>query len=455
MQKGFIFTIAVISGLIFGIANDGFARERYDGGQSSYEYDYDLSRGQRTYEYDRSRREDEYRKMTRNQGGAGRIDKSTVEGVISDWNDKPQEVARNLMKKYGMPDEVTRQRLIWHDNGPWKRTEVVNEEIIHSFPEEHEDILIQTVSYEVPDDKTDDLVKYNECLTVKKTKGELTSQCGSEEMNILALNLADDVVKGKSDARGARSTFEQQATDVMEGKRAPLARDLQFKTNPGSRSQSTYYQDSGKRSYQSRQNSEKTAMTGKGIDKSTVERVTSRWNDASKEVAQKMIDKYGTPDEVTQNRLIWHNNDLWKRTEIINEEIPHHFPKKHDDVVIQTIDYNVPPNKADDLLNFDGSIIIDRTKGELSSRCGKEEMNILTLNLADDIVKGKRSVEDARNVYADQVRATMRGEDAPLVRDLKFDADVRGTADPGKPIMEEEEEEGSFFEKAKEKLGID
>lgn len=450
MQKGFIFTIAVISGLVFSMANDGFARERYDRGQSSYEYDT----GQRTYEYDRSRREDEYRKMARSQSGAGRIDRSTVEGIISDWNDKPQEVARNLMKKYGMPDEVTQQRLIWHDNAPWKKTEVVNEEITHSFPEEHEDILIQTVSYEVPDDKADDLVKYNECLTVKKTKGELASQCGSEEMNILALNLADDVIKGKNDARGARSTFEQQATDVIEGKRAPLAKNLQFKTNSGSRSQSTYYQNSGKGSYQSKQNSEKTTMAGKGIDKSTVERVTSRWNDASKEVAQKMIDKYGTPDELTQTRLIWRNSKPWKRIEVINEEIPHNFPMKHDDVIIQTVDYNVPPNKADDLVNFSGSIIIDRTRGELSSRCGEEEMNILALNLADGIVKGELSVKDARNVYADQVRATMKGKEAPLVKDLKLDADVRGTADPGELIIEEEEE-GSFFEKAKETLGID
>lgn len=445
MLKGFIFTIVATGTLFFSITNDGFTRERYgEFGQRSYEYDYEDGRGQR---------EVEYRRMTERQRGMGRIDKSTVEKIISNWNDTPRETARNLMSKYGMPDEATQQRLIWHDNGPWKKTEVVNEEITHSFPEEHEDILIQTVSYEVPDDKADDLVKYNECLTVKKTKGELASQCGSEEMNILALNLADDIVKGESDVRGARNTFEQQAADVMEGKRAPLAKNLQFKTNSGSRSQSTYHQNSERQSYQSRQNTEKTAMARKGIDKSTVERVISKWNDTAKEAAQKMMDKYGTPDEVTQTRLIWHNNDPWKRTEVINEKIPHNFPKEHVDVLMQTIDYHVPPRKADDLIAFGGSIIIDRTKGELSSRCDKEEMNILTLNLADNIVKGERSVEDARNVYADQVMAVKEGKSAPLIKSLKFETDVRDTADPGESIMEEEEE--TFFERAKETLGID
>jgi hypothetical protein len=53
----------------------------------------------------------------------------TVEQMIADWKSKPQEVARRMLAKYGLPHEATPMRLIWHQTGPWKRTEVVNEEI--------------------------------------------------------------------------------------------------------------------------------------------------------------------------------------------------------------------------------------------------------------------------------------------------------------------------------------
>jgi hypothetical protein len=43
---------------------------------------------------------------------------------------------------------------------------------------------------------------------------------------------------------------------------------------------------------------------------------------------------------------------------------------------------------------------LDRTKGEASAKCQKEEMNFLSLNLLNDIVTGKRTLEDAKNFYA-------------------------------------------------------
>lgn len=38
-----------------------------------------------------------------------------------------------------------------------------------------------------------------------------------------------------------------------------------------------------------------------------------------------------------------------------------------------------------ELVRFDGSVIIDRTAGEVAARCDMEAMNILTLNLVHDI----------------------------------------------------------------------
>ena len=56
----------------------------------------------------------------------------------------------------------------------------------------------------------------------------------------------------------------------------------------------------------------------------------------------------------------------------------------------------------------DGSLILERTKGEISARCDKEDANFLAINLAHDIVTGKRSVDDARKFYADSMMAMMK-----------------------------------------------
>ena len=46
-----------------------------------------------------------------------------------------------MIKKYGQPDEVMNMRLIWHDNGPWQITEIMNKEIDHNFPIPHKDAM--------------------------------------------------------------------------------------------------------------------------------------------------------------------------------------------------------------------------------------------------------------------------------------------------------------------------
>ncbi len=63
----------------------------------------------------------------------------------------------------------------------------------------------------------------------------------------------------------------------------------------------------------------------------------------------------------------------------------------------------------DDLAMYDGSVVLERTSGEISARCDKEGANFLALNLAHDIVTGKRSVQDARKMYGEQAIAMMAG----------------------------------------------
>ncbi|MGQ0560790.1 MAG: hypothetical protein ACT443_02830 [Gemmatimonadota bacterium] len=67
------------------------------------------------------------------------------------------------------------------------------------------------------------------------------------------------------------------------------------------------------------------------------------------------------------------------------------------------VETHEPWDKFDDLAAYDGSVIAERTKGVLSARCDKEGANFLALNLAHEIVTGRRTVEDARARYAEEI----------------------------------------------------
>jgi hypothetical protein len=162
--------------------------------------------------------------------------------------------------------------------------------------------------------------------------------------------------------------------------------------------------------------------------------VIRNWPAMPQKAARQLIARYGAPQEVTASMVRWRGNGVWKRTIVHREEVPHHFPMPHTDFLEQTIDYRVPPGKYDELARYDGSVIVERTKGEMSARCDKEELNILALNLANDIVTGKRSVDDAREFYAMTAMAFKNGERPPYTQRLMFDVRRSSTADPDREI---------------------
>lgn len=165
------------------------------------------------------------------------------------------------------------------------------------------------------------------------------------------------------------------------------------------------------------------------------DQVIAGWKATPQDVAKKMIAKYGEPQEVTAHRLIWHNNGPWKYSELVNEEIVHEFPVPHKDVLRQVINYKVDAGKADEILEYDGSVILERTKGEISARCDKEEANFLALNLADDVAKGRRSVDDARKFYAESMMAMMKeNKKNDYLQGFKFQVAKSDQGDRDKPF---------------------
>jgi hypothetical protein len=156
------------------------------------------------------------------------------------------------------------------------------------------------------------------------------------------------------------------------------------------------------------------------------------WPEASQLAAKEMIKKYGKPDQVTESMLVWKNNGPWKKTKIVNTETPHSFPVDHTDVMEQTINYNVPVEKFSALAEYDGSVTARRTDGELSAKCDKEGANFLAINLAHDIITGKKTVAQAREFYATTIKEfALNNKMSPYMQALQFTPsnDMKGDKD--------------------------
>ncbi|HET8552742.1 MAG TPA: hypothetical protein VFM97_09750 [Gammaproteobacteria bacterium] len=164
-----------------------------------------------------------------------------------------------------------------------------------------------------------------------------------------------------------------------------------------------------------------------------------RWPEASREAAQLVIEKYGEPDEATDSELKWLNRGQWKRIVASKTFYEHDFPAPHIDAVESVINYRVPVDKFSPLAEFDGSIVVERTAGEVSARCHDEEANFLALNLMHDIVTGAKTVEQARDYYAKEFTDARRKKPTPYMQGLKFSPADGSAADPDARILSDDD----------------
>ena len=162
--------------------------------------------------------------------------------------------------------------------------------------------------------------------------------------------------------------------------------------------------------------------------------IIKAWPEESQEAAQLVIDTYGEPHEATESLLTWHEVGPWKRVLASRVFFEHHFPAPHNDSVESVIDYRVPPEHFTPLAQFDGSVIVERTAGEVSARCHDEQANFLALNLMHDIVTGAKGVEDARAYYAEEFLNARRKQPTPYMEKLRFQPGT-DTPDPDQRVL--------------------
>jgi hypothetical protein len=139
---------------------------------------------------------------------------------------------------------------------------------------------------------------------------------------------------------------------------------------------------------------------------------------------------------VTDSELTWHGVGPWKRIVAQRAFWQHAFPAPHTDSVETFVDYEVPVDKYTPLARFDGSVMVERTTGEVSARCHDEQANSLALNLMHDIVTGRKTVDDARDYFAKEFLDARRKKPTPYMDKLNFTSSG-SAADPDEPVLSE------------------
>jgi hypothetical protein len=152
----------------------------------------------------------------------------------------------------------------------------------------------------------------------------------------------------------------------------------------------------------------------------TPETVVREWPELSQKMARAMIEKYGQPVRFNDDALVWEHNGSWQKSVVYRAAWPHSAAKKDVDYLKQTIGYRVPQEKIEDLRRFDKRLSVNTETNEVSFQSESEKTNFLALNLADEIVTEKRSVEDARDYFKKTARLAESGKSSQYTEGFLF-----------------------------------
>lgn len=162
-------------------------------------------------------------------GASPSMDRASVDKIVASWSERPRLGAREMIEKYGLPQEASSEQLIWRNPGPFKRITVYNLETPHDFPLPHVDYMEHTINYDVPQDKVGALVEFDASSTINRTVGELSARCDLEGHNVLTLNLDHDIVMGKKTVAQARKAFGDIVAQDVKGEHPAYVEGLVFK----------------------------------------------------------------------------------------------------------------------------------------------------------------------------------------------------------------------------------
>ena len=153
--------------------------------------------------------------------------RSLTEAVIADWPEGSRLTAARLLDSYGLPSRIDLDRLVWYGRGDWKRT-VLWEKAPYIYGGTAAGELEQTVAYSAPEDKAAALSVLGGRVRASRDGTELSAYSSSEELNFLALNLADEVLRELRDPQDVDSFYERAVRLRDAGKSSAYMQRLLF-----------------------------------------------------------------------------------------------------------------------------------------------------------------------------------------------------------------------------------
>jgi hypothetical protein len=154
--------------------------------------------------------------------------------------------------------------------------------------------------------------------------------------------------------------------------------------------------------------------------------VIASWPDLTKKAALQLAEKYGPPDGVMDDVLVWTRKKPWTSAKPWMGVAVYRYPAldpdplAHSDFLENKINYAVPENMMGALARFDHALFIDQMRKVVAVHSDSEEHNTLALNLIDEIVTGARDVESARRFWKRTIEESLAGRSSPYTEGLMF-----------------------------------
>ena len=146
--------------------------------------------------------------------------------VIILWPEKSRDLAGVLLEKYGIPDEIVASQLSWNDRLPWTKIVVFRDPDPAGGPNH----LLESVAYgKVALDRWRELTALGHGAAYDPVTQELSARTNAEATNYLALNLADEVIRGRRSASAARDFYDSAWSLSLYGKSSPYMSRLLFR----------------------------------------------------------------------------------------------------------------------------------------------------------------------------------------------------------------------------------
>lgn len=137
------------------------------------------------------------------------------------------------------------------------------------------------------------------------------------------------------------------------------------------------------------------------------------WYDSPRREAERLIERYGPPDDIAPVLATWRGREPFKWIAVHGDS--------PDSYLEQAVGYQATPQAREALSRFGHGVRYSPEAEELSAKSNSEWLNFLALNLANEIATGRRTPDDAGKFFARTARLAQFGKAPAYIEKLMFE----------------------------------